>query len=127
MTLRKWVWIWWAYKHETGHINHILQVSFNTEEVRNLVPGPTWESVSNKAAINTYLTLSPPDLNFHFIEGKKRLLVYRKALLVRLKAAAKLPTNLAIVYDIKQRVNESSTDFAESVMEAFQQYIPMDL
>jgi hypothetical protein len=53
-------------------------------------------------------------------------LVYRQALLAGLKMAARLPIDLAKVYDIRQGENESPAAFLERAMEAFRQYTLMN-
>jgi len=70
------------------------------------------------------LPLTHPNWDFNTIEGKRRLLIYHQALLAGLKAATRWPTNVAIVYDIRQRANESLTAFLERV--PFPQYTPMN-
>lgn len=43
-----------------------------------------------------------------------------------LRAAARMPTNLAKVGDVQHGKDESPAAFLERVMEAFRQYTPMD-
>ena len=52
-----------------------------------------------------------PDKYFNTFEGKRRLLVYRQALLAGLKAATRQTTYLDRVYDIRQQENKCLTDF----------------
>jgi hypothetical protein len=47
--------------------------------------------------------MTDPDWDINTIEGKRRLLFYLQALLANLKVATRWPTNLARVYDIRQR------------------------
>ena len=43
-----------------------------------------------------------------------------------LRATAKLPTNLAEVYDVRQRDNENPAEFLERIMDAFRCYTHLD-
>lgn len=43
-----------------------------------------------------------------------------------LRTAARKPTNLAKVGDVRQRQTESPTTFMERIMEAFRQFTPFD-
>ena len=104
--------------YPTGSLHH--------RRGRKLVLGPIGEPISNQAATDACFPLTLPDWDFNTIEVKRRLFIYCQALLAGLKAAASCLTNLARVYDIKQGENESLTAFLERVMEAFQQYNPMD-
>lgn len=54
-------------------------------------------------------------------EGKERLRVYRQTLMAGLKAAARKPTNLAKVHDVRQGKDESPVAFLERIIEAFRQ------
>ena len=52
--------------------------------------------------------------------------MYRQTLMVGLRAAAKRPTNLAKVNQVRQEPNESPAAILERLMEAFRQYTPTD-
>lgn len=65
-----------------GYANHILQISFSTDETRKLVPDPSWEPTSIKLA---YFTITSPYSDVKIIESKRRPFVYCQILLVGLK------------------------------------------
>ena len=52
--------------------------------------------------------------------------MYSWTLMAGLWAAARRPTNLAKVNQVRQEPNESPAAFLERLMEAFRQYTPMD-
>uniref|UniRef100_A0A673V210 CCHC-type domain-containing protein n=1 Tax=Suricata suricatta TaxID=37032 RepID=A0A673V210_SURSU len=109
----------------------LLQVLFTTEErewilleARKLVPGPTGVPTMNPADIDAGFPLVRPNWDYNPGEGEEHLKVYRQALLAGVKAAARRPTNLTRVYDIRQEADESPAAFLERVMEAFRQFTP---
>nr|XP_021520561.1 LOW QUALITY PROTEIN: uncharacterized protein LOC110566968 [Meriones unguiculatus] len=63
-----------------------------------------------------------PNWDYNTAEGREPLLVYSQALLAGLKAAARQPTNLAKVYDVRQGTDESPATFLERISEAFRIY-----
>ncbi|KAM4853801.1 immunoglobulin alpha-2 heavy chain-like [Thomomys bottae] len=112
----------------------LLQVLFTTEErnrirevAQRLVPGPMGAPLTDSALITAYFPETRPAWDYNTAEGRERLLVYRQALLAGLKAAARRPTNMAKVYDIRQGDSESPAAYLEQLMEAFRQYTPYDL
>lgn len=72
------------------------------QEAWKLIPGPTGVPTTIPAAIDAAFPMSWPEWDYNTAEGKERLRVYRQALLVGLKAAARRPTNLTKVYDLRQ-------------------------
>lgn len=52
--------------------------------------------------------------------------MYRQALLAGLKVAARRPTNLTKVYDLRQGLEESPAAFSERIMDAFCQNTPIN-
>lgn len=58
---------------------------------------------NNHEVIDICFTPTHSDWDFNFIKGRKRRLVYCHALLAGLKVVERQHTNLAKVYDIKQR------------------------
>ena len=52
--------------------------------------------------------------------------MYHRTLMASLRAAARRPTNLAKVNQVRQELKESLAAFLERLMEAFRQYMPMD-
>ena len=93
---------------ETVYAYHIFQDPFSTEEARELVPRPTWESPQYAC-----FTLTHPDWDCNTIEGKRRPFVHHPALLAGLKVVTKWLTNLARVYNIGQRENKSPAAFTD--------------
>ncbi|CAD7679580.1 unnamed protein product [Nyctereutes procyonoides] len=96
----------------------LLQVLFTTEERTN--------SGKPGNLINAAFPLSRPTWDYNSAEGKERLRVHRQTLMAGLQAAARKPTNLAKVYDVRQGKDESPAAFLERVIEAFRQYTPMN-
>lgn len=54
-----------------------------------------------------------PAWDYNTAAGKEHLLVYRQTLLAGLKAAARWPTDLVKVYDVRQGADESPAAFLE--------------
>ena len=67
-----------------------------------------------------------PNWDFECAEGREHLRVYSWTLMAGLWAAARRPTNLAKVHQVRQEPTESPAAFLERLMEAFRQYTPMD-
>ncbi|XP_042829873.1 uncharacterized protein LOC122235261 [Panthera tigris] len=87
----------------------LLEVLFTTEEreriqveARKSVLGEDRQPTQNPDLINAAFPLSRPTWDDNSAEGKERLRVYRQTLMAGLKAAARKPTNLAKVYDVRQ-------------------------
>ena len=99
----------------------LLEVLFTTEEreriqveARKSVLGEDRQPTQNPDLINAAFPLSRPTWDDNSAEGKERLRVYRQTLMAGLKAAARKPTNLAKVYDVRQGKDESPAAFLES-------------
>ena len=69
--------------------------------------------------INTEFPLDRPDWDYNRAQGRGRLTVYRWALEVGLKGAARRPTNLANVIEVMQGPTEPPSVFLERLMEAY--------
>ncbi|CAD7668002.1 unnamed protein product [Nyctereutes procyonoides] len=111
----------------------LLQVPFTTEEreriqveARKSVLGEDRQPTQNPDLINAAFPLSRPTWDYNSAEGKERLRVHCQTLGAGLQAAARKPTNLAKVYDVRQGKDESPAAFLEIVIEAFRQYTPMN-
>ena len=76
--------------------------------------------------INAGFPLDWPDWNYNTAQGRERLAVYRRALVVGLKGAARRPTNLAKVREVMQGPTEPPSVFLERLMEAYRRYTPFD-
>ena len=97
------------------------QVLFTTEqreriqvEARKSVLGEDRQPTQNPDLINAAFPLSLPTWDYNSAEGKERLRVDRQTLMAGLKAAARKPTNLAKVYDVRQGKDESPAAFLDS-------------
>ena len=98
-----------------------MQVLFTTEEreriqveTRKSVLGEERQLTQNPDLINSAFPLSCPTWDYNSAEGKERLRVYRQTLMAGLKVAARKPTNLAKVYDVRQGKDESPAAFLEN-------------
>ncbi|CAD7669720.1 unnamed protein product [Nyctereutes procyonoides] len=89
--------------------NSTHKVLFTTEE-REQIQVETWKSVlgedrqttQNPDLINAAFPLSRPTWDYNSAEGKERPWVHHQPLGAGLQAAARKPTNLAKVYDVRQ-------------------------
>uniref|UniRef100_A0A8C8U412 Core shell protein Gag P30 domain-containing protein n=1 Tax=Peromyscus maniculatus bairdii TaxID=230844 RepID=A0A8C8U412_PERMB len=115
------------------HCQQLLGILFTIEErgrilehAQKLVPGPTGDPLTDPAVITAAFPSTHPNWDYNAAEGKESLRVYRQARLAGLKAAARKPTNMAKVYDIRQGVDESPAAYLERLMTAFKQYTPYD-
>ena len=70
-------------------------------EARKSVLGEDRQPTQNPDLINAAFPLSRPTCDYNSAEGKERL-VYGQTLMASFKAAARKPTNLAKVYDVRQ-------------------------
>ncbi|XP_075862348.1 uncharacterized protein LOC142872885 [Microcebus murinus] len=111
----------------------LLKVLFTTEEreriqgeARKLVPGEDGRPTTNPRTIDRVFPLERPPWDYNEAEGKERLRVYRQTLMAGLRMAARKPTNLAKVGDVRQGPEESPAAYLERIMEAFRQYSPID-
>ena len=84
------------------------------------------QPTQNPDLINAAFPLSRPTWDYNSAEGKERLRVHHQTLGAGLQAAARKPTNLAKVYDVRQGKDESPAAFLERVIEAFRQYTLMN-
>jgi hypothetical protein len=98
----------------------LLQVLFITEErehilleARKNVPRLDRTPTSLPNLIDAAFPLNCPDWDFNTAEGRESLLVYRRALVVGLKGAARHPTNLAKVKEVIQGQMEPPLVFLE--------------
>ncbi|CAD7682007.1 unnamed protein product [Nyctereutes procyonoides] len=89
----------------------------------------SWDGVPHRAPCRDPASpsayVSDP-LSHNSAEGKERPRVHRQTLGAGLQAAARKPTNLAKVYDVRPGKDESPAAFLEQVIEAFRQYTPMN-
>lgn len=76
--------------------------------------------------ILTRVSLRRPAWDYNTGTGKECLPVYCQSLMAGLRATAKQPTNLAKVYDVRQRDNESPAEFLERIMDGFRCYTHLD-
>ena len=76
--------------------------------------------------INTGFPLDRPDWDYNRAQGRERLTVYRLALEVGLKGAARHLTNLAKIREVIQGPTEPSSFFLERLMKAYRCCIPFD-
>lgn len=109
----------------------LLQILFTTEErdrirreCRKLVPGRDGRPTDDEAIINEFFPLTRPEegWDYYTAEGRERLKVYRQILIGGLRAAARQPTNLSKVSQIKQGKDESPEALLECLMEAYCTY-----
>jgi hypothetical protein len=77
-------------------------------------------------AIDKGFPLRRPSWDYNMGTGKEHLQVYHQSLMVGLRAGAKQPTNLAKVYDVRQRDNDNPAEFLKRVMDAFHHYTHLD-
>ena len=75
------------------------------------IPGANGTPTQNQANIDEGFPLRRPAWDYNMGTGKERLHVYHQSLTAGLRAAAKWSTNLAKVYDVRQKDNESPAEF----------------
>nr|XP_012632903.1 uncharacterized protein LOC105878172 [Microcebus murinus] len=111
----------------------LLKVFFITEEreriqveARKLVPGEDSRPTVNPRVINQTFPIERPPWDYNDVEGRECVQVYRQTLMAGLWASARKPTTFVKVGVVRQGPEESPSTYLERIMEAFQQYTPID-
>uniref|UniRef100_UPI001A9F41EF uncharacterized protein LOC120883926 n=1 Tax=Ictidomys tridecemlineatus TaxID=43179 RepID=UPI001A9F41EF len=112
----------------------ILHTLFTTEEREQILaeaakalPGINSLTHDEKTeVINLALPKRRPDWDYGTAEGRRALSDYHQALLEGFRRAARKPTNLSKVAEVKQNPDESPSAFLERLLEAYRLYTPID-
>lgn len=107
----------------------MLQILFTTEEKEHIileaqknVPGTNGTPTQNQDDIEEGFSLWRPTWDYNTGTGKVLLPVYCQSLMAGLRAAAKWPTNLVKVYDVRQSDNGSPTVFLQKIIDMLYHY-----
>lgn len=95
-------------------------------EVRNTVPGANSTATQKPADIDYGFPLRIPAWDYNTGKGRALLGVYHQFLIASLMAAARGTTNLAKVYNVKQKDNKGSAELFKWVMNTFHLYMHLD-
>lgn len=123
------------YTHQPTWENcqQLLRILFTTEERERIkaegkkqVRDPRGEINTDEIEIEEQFPSTRPNWDPNTHRGEEALNQYRQVLLRGLRAAARKPTNLSKVTEVKQGPSESPTAYLERLLQAYRTWTPID-
>uniref|UniRef100_A0A4X2M3B4 Core shell protein Gag P30 domain-containing protein n=3 Tax=Vombatus ursinus TaxID=29139 RepID=A0A4X2M3B4_VOMUR len=125
--------VFYTHQPTWDDCQQLLRVLFTTEErdkiileARKRVMDPDGHPSTDPGRRNHVFPESRPDWDPNSDRGREALDRYRQLLLGGLRAAARKPTNMSKVSEIKHGKSESPAAYLERLYEAYRTYTPID-
>lgn len=125
--------VFYTHQPTWDDCQQLLRVLFTTEErdrilleARKGVLDPDGHPSTDPGRRNHIFPDNRPDWDPNTDRGREALDRYRQLLLGGLRAAARKPTNMSKVSEVRQGKNESPAAYLERLYEAYRTYTPID-